>query len=95
MLHDAQRTSAPSALSVSIRTAVWMVMWSEPVMRAPFRGWREAYSSRMAIRPGISVSAIAISRAAPGGQRDVGDVIVLDGGGLLRRSGTRSKSPKR
>ena len=28
----------------------------------PLRGWRAAYSSRMAIRPGISVSAMAISR---------------------------------
>ena len=31
----AQRTSAPSATSVSMSTAVWMVMCSEPVMRAP------------------------------------------------------------
>ncbi len=66
MLHEAQRTSAPSALSVSISTAVWMVMWSEPVMRAPLRGWREAYSSRMAMSPGISVSAMAISRRPQG-----------------------------
>ena len=38
MLHDAQRTSAPSAVSVSMRTAVWIVMCSEPVMRAPLSG---------------------------------------------------------
>jgi hypothetical protein len=38
MLHDAQRTRAPSAVSVSISTAVWIVMWSEPVMRAPASG---------------------------------------------------------
>ncbi len=61
MLHEAQRTSAPSAVSVSISTAVWMVMCSEPVMRAPFSGWLFAYSSRIAIRPGISVSAMRIS----------------------------------
>src|SRR5258705_499188 len=61
MLQEAQRTSAPSAWSVSMRTAVWMVMCSEPVMRAPRRGWVAAYSSRMAMRPGISVSAICIS----------------------------------
>ena len=61
MLHDAQRTSAPSAFSVSISTAVWMVMCSEPAMRAPFSGCSGAYSSRIAIRPGISVSAMAIS----------------------------------
>src|SRR5512139_2195742 len=61
MLHDAQRTSAPSAVSVSISTAVWMVMCSEPVMRAPFSGCAAANSSRIAIRPGISVSAMRIS----------------------------------
>ena len=61
MLHEAQRSSAPSATSVSISTAVWMVMCSEPVMRAPLSGWAAAYSWRMAIRPGISVSAIWIS----------------------------------
>ena len=38
MLQEAQRTSAPSACSVSISTAVWMVMCSEPVMRAPCSG---------------------------------------------------------
>jgi hypothetical protein len=38
MLHDAQRTSAPRAASVSISTAVWIVMCSEPVMRAPASG---------------------------------------------------------
>ena len=38
MLQEAQRTSAPSAFSVSISTAVWIVMCSEPAMRAPFSG---------------------------------------------------------
>src|SRR5471030_1966455 len=38
MLHEAQRTSAPRACRVSISTAVWMVMCSEPQMRAPFSG---------------------------------------------------------
>src|SRR4029453_15059454 len=61
MLHEAQRISAPSAVSVSIRTAVWMVMWREPAMRAPLSGFLAAYSSRTAISPGISVSAMAIS----------------------------------
>ena len=61
MLHDTQRTSAPSAVSVSISTAVWMVMCSEPAMRAPFKGCFEPYSSRVAISPGISVSASEIS----------------------------------
>ena len=38
MLQVAQRTSAPSAISVSISTAVWIVMCSEPVIRAPLSG---------------------------------------------------------
>src|SRR5438477_4171391 len=61
MLHDAQRTSAPSAFSVSMSTAVWIVMWSDPATRAPFRGCAFAYSSRIAMSAGISPSAIAIS----------------------------------
>src|SRR5258708_7888399 len=61
MLQDAQRTSAPSAFNVSIRTAVWIVMCSEPAMRAPLSGCDLENSSRVAIRPGISTSAMAIS----------------------------------
>jgi hypothetical protein len=58
MLHEAQRTVAPRACSVSTSTAVWIVMCSEPVMRAPFSGWVAAYSRRMAISAGISCSAM-------------------------------------
>src|SRR5215472_8063481 len=61
MLHDAQRTSAPSSTSVSIRTAVWTVMCSDPVIRAPLSGVRPRYSSRSAMRPGISCSASSTS----------------------------------
>jgi hypothetical protein len=61
MLQEAQRTWAPRAVRVSISTAVWMVMCRLPVMRAPFSGWLAANSSRMAMRPGISVSAMRIS----------------------------------
>src|SRR5690349_24324632 len=61
MLQDAQRTRAPSATRVSTRTAVCTVMCREPVIRAPARGWASAYSSRIAIRPGISCSARLIS----------------------------------
>jgi hypothetical protein len=61
MLHEAQRTSAPNAVSVSISTAVWIVMCSEPVIRAPFSGCASPYSRRSAISPGISVSAFSIS----------------------------------
>ena len=58
MLHDTQRMSAPSAASVSMSTPVWIVMWSEPAMRAPFSGCDGPYSSRTDMRPGISVSAM-------------------------------------
>ena len=61
MLHEHQRTSAPSAVSVSMSTAVWIVMCSEPVMRAPFSGCASAYSARVCMRPGISCSASSIS----------------------------------
>jgi hypothetical protein len=61
MLHEHQRMSAPSAFRVSIRTAVWIVMCSDPAMRAPRSGKEDANSSLVAINPGISVSAIAIS----------------------------------
>src|SRR4051794_2845443 len=61
MLQLAQRTCAPSAVSVSMSTAVWTVMCSEPVMRAPFSGCAAPNSSRSAIRPGISCSASLIS----------------------------------
>src|SRR4028119_308608 len=61
MLQEDQRTSAPRALSVSISTAVWMVMCRQPATRAPFSGWEGPYSRRMAMRPGISSSAMEIS----------------------------------
>ena len=62
MLQDAQRTSAPMSLRVSISTAVWIVMCSEPVTRTPLSGASGAYLRRIDIRPGISCSAISISR---------------------------------
>ena len=61
MLQDAQRTSAPSASRVWINTAVCIVICNDPVIRAPFNGCAFANSSRIAIRPGISVSAMRIS----------------------------------
>ena len=36
-------------------------MCKEPVIRAPFNGCAVSYSLRIAISPGISVSAMAIS----------------------------------
>lgn len=61
MLHEHQRTSAPSLASVSMSTAVWIVMCSEPMMRAPANGCAAPYSSRHDIRPGISTSASSMS----------------------------------
>src|SRR5258706_15375453 len=61
MLHEHQRTCAPKADSVSISTAVWIVMCSEPTIFRPFSGWALAYSARTDIRPGISCSASRIS----------------------------------
>src|ERR1017187_7968198 len=61
MLQLAHRTVAPRSNSVSMSTAVWMVMWREPVIRTPAKGWVAEYFLRMDIRPGISYSAIIIS----------------------------------
>src|ERR1700691_921855 len=38
-----------------------MVICSEPAMRAPLSGWLAPYSARVAIRPGISISAMVSS----------------------------------
>ncbi len=61
MLHDDQRTVAPRVVSVSIRTAVWMVICKQPAIRAPFKGLLSPNSWRIAMRPGISSSAMLIS----------------------------------
>src|SRR5438552_366276 len=61
MLHETQRTSAPRSVSVSMSTAVWMVMCSEPMIFAPLSGCLPRYSSRVDMRPGISCSAKRIS----------------------------------
>merc|ERR1719163_1764218 len=57
MLHEHQRTSAPRCESVSMSTAVWIVMCSEPMMRTPASGDDGPNSLRDDIRPGISASA--------------------------------------
>mmetsp|Transcript_993 Transcript_993/g.3120 ORF Transcript_993/g.3120 Transcript_993/m.3120 type:complete len:294 (-) Transcript_993:17-898(-) len=61
MLHEHQRTSAPSLLRVSMSTAVWMVMCSEPTILALAKGCSAPYSVRQAMRPGISTSASSMS----------------------------------
>lgn len=61
MLHDAHRTLAPSASSVSISTLVSIVIWREPAIWAPASGCIGCNSRLIAMRPGISVSAMRIS----------------------------------
>ena len=61
MLQLAQRTEAPSSISVSMSTAVSMVMCSDPEMRTPAKGFCGPYVARIDMRPGISCSATDIS----------------------------------
>src|SRR5271156_4076499 len=61
MLQLAQRTLAPRSTRVSMSTAVWMVMCSEPVTRTPFSGLLGAEFFRDHIKPGISNYAMEIS----------------------------------
>ena len=80
MLQLAQRTSAPSATRVSISTAVWIVMCSEPVMRAPFSGCvaRELLARLHQAR---HLDLGEGDLLAPElGEADVGDLVVLRGG---------------
>ena len=56
-----QVTSAPNSNSVSISTAVSMVMCKHPAMCDPASGLPGPYFLRSAISPGISFSAIWIS----------------------------------
>src|SRR5258705_11691969 len=50
MLQLAQRTCAPSAVSVSISTAVWIVMCRLPVILAPRSGWLGGGWEEQAVR---------------------------------------------
>jgi hypothetical protein len=84
MLHDAQRTCAPSAVSVSISTAVWIVMCSEPVMRAPLSGCDGPNSARSAIRPGISSRDLDLLAAETGEIEVAHDIVIELGSGLGR-----------
>ena len=73
MLQEAQRTSAPSALSVSISTAVWMVMCSEPAMRAPLQRLLRAVFLARGHQAGHLGLGDGDFLAAPVGQADVLD----------------------
>lgn len=54
-------TSAPRAVRVSMSTAVCRVMWRQPEIRAPFRGFDWLYISLIFISPGISFSAMSMA----------------------------------
>ena len=79
MLHEAQRSSAPSATSVSISTAVCTVMWSEPVMRAPASGWESRVLGAQRHQAGHLVLGEGDVAAAVLGQAGVGDLEVVLG----------------
>ena len=76
MLQLTQRTSAPSAVSVSMRTAVWIVMWSEPAMRAPASGLAVAELGAERHEAGHLDLGQVHLLAAPRGEADVGDLVV-------------------
>ncbi len=60
ILQEDQRTSAPRAISVSIKTAVSIVMCNEPVIFTPARGLGFTIFFARAINPGISFSQMVI-----------------------------------
>merc|ERR1719388_569402 len=78
MLQDAQRTFAPNAERVSIRTAVCIVMWSDPEMLTPLKGCLKPYSLRHDMSPGISVSARS-SSLRPNSARPISLTLESDG----------------
>ena len=61
ILQELQVTSAPISTSVSIKTAVWIVMCRHPAILAPFKGFVSLYCFLNDISPGISASANVIS----------------------------------
>ena len=73
MLQLAQRTEAPRSTRVSIRTAVWMVMCSEPVTRTPASGFSCGVLAADGHQAGHLVLGDGDFLAAPIGQGQVGD----------------------
>jgi hypothetical protein len=61
MLQEHHLTSAPNSVNVSINTAVYIVIWSDPIILAPFKLYLGPYSYLHDINPGISTSANYIS----------------------------------
>ena len=77
MLQLAQRTSAPSSVSVSISTAVWIVMCNEPEMRAPASG----FDGPVLLADGHQAGHLVFGKdhllAAERGEREIGDAEVF------------------
>merc|ERR1719171_107714 len=99
MLQEHQRTSAPRSTSVSMSTAVWMVMCRDPLILHPAKGLAGPNSVRQAMSPGISTSARSISmrpksacvrsftlKSRPEAVFSTSIVIVVGGGGSDARS---------
>ena len=76
MLQLTQRTSAPSAVRVSMRTAVCTVMCSEPAMRAPASGCCVAVLGAQGHEAGHLVLGEVDLLAAEAGEGEVGDLEV-------------------
>ena len=76
---------APSACSVSISTAVWMVMCSEPAMRAPCSGCVRAILLADRHEAGHLGLGDRDFLAAPVGEREIRDLVVALAGGRFQR----------
>ena len=94
MLQEAQRTSAPSATRVSMRTAVWTVMCSEPAIRAPASGLRVAVPLPHRHQAGHLVLGEADLGAAEVGEVQVGNLEVHEEA-LTSRIPRRARNPRR
>ena len=91
MLHELQRTVAPRCISVSISTAVWIVMCRQPTMRAPVKRLRRAEFVAQRHQPrhlGLGDRDLA---PAPIGERDIGDLVVGELGHLSTLPKWRSR----
>ncbi len=82
MLHDTQRTSAPSSASVSMSTAVWIVMCRLPMMRAPASGFLPRVLLAQRHQAGHFLLGEAQLLAAELGERQVFHLVRLAAGGL-------------
>jgi hypothetical protein len=92
MLHEAQRTSAPSACSVSISTAVWIVMCRAARDARAFQG----LLGRKFLADGHQAGHFGLGNAdflaAPGGEGNIGNGAVSQKGGI--DSGVHGLAPK-